>query len=90
MAVSVFILMYPVLVTKFLPGWVVPTALVAHSDEAMLALIWISMLHIFFSHFSPGIFPINTSIFTVKVSKECYRREHPLEYEMFLGLPCGK
>ncbi len=80
MAGSGFILMYPVFVTKFLPGWVVPASLVAHSDEAMLALIWIFMVHIFFSHFTPGVFPINTSIFTGKVPEERYRREHPLEY----------
>jgi len=80
MAVSGFILMYPVWVTKFLPGWVVPAALVAHSDEAMLALVWIAVVHIIFNHFTPGVFPINTSIFTGKVSKERYRREHSLEY----------
>ncbi len=85
MAGSGFILMYPVLVTRFLPGWVIPTALVAHSDEAMLALIWIAMVHVFFNHFPPGIFPLNTSIFTGKVSKERYRREHPLEYERLTG-----
>jgi len=85
MAGSGFILMYPVLVTKFLPGWVVPTALVAHSDEAMLALIWIFLVHIFFNHFTPGVFPLNTSMFTGKVPKERYRREHPLEYERLLG-----
>ena len=81
MAGSGFILMYPVLVTKYLPGWVVPTALVAHTDEAMLALIWIVVVHIFFNHFSPGLFPMNKSIFTGKVSREQYQREHPLEYE---------
>ncbi len=81
MAGSGFILMYPVLVTKYLPGWFVPAALVAHSDEAMLALIWIFLVHIFFNHFTPGIFPLNTSIFTGKVPKERYRRDHPLEYE---------
>jgi formate dehydrogenase subunit gamma len=81
MAGSGFILMYPVLVTKLLPGWVIPVALVAHSDEAMLALIWIVMVHIFFNHFAPGIFPINTAIFTGKVSRERYRREHAAEYE---------
>jgi len=85
MFISGFILMYPVLVTKLLPGWVVPAALVAHSDEAMLALIWIFMVHIFFNHFTPGIFPINTSIFTGKVTEERYRREHFLEYERLLG-----
>lgn len=81
MAGSGFILMYPVLATKFLPGWVVPAALVAHSDEAMLALIWIFMVHVFFNHFSPGIFPVNTSIFTGKVPRDRYRRDHALEYE---------
>ena len=84
MFISGFIMMYPVLVTKVLPGWVVPTALVAHSDEAMLALVWIVLVHVFFNHFSPGVFPINTSIFTGKVTKERYRREHPLEYERLL------
>ncbi len=78
---SGFVLMYPVLVTRFLPGWVVPASLIAHGDEAMLALTWIFMVHVFFNHFSPGIFPLNTSIFTGKVSKERYQREHPLEYE---------
>ncbi len=81
MAGSGFVLMYPVLVTRYLPGWVVPASLVAHSDEAVLALTWIFMVHIFFNHFTPGLFPMNTSIFTGKVPKERYQREHPLEYD---------
>ncbi len=85
MAGSGFILMYPVLVSKFLPGWVVPAALVAHSDEAMLALIWIFLVHIFFNHFTPEVFPLNTSMFTGKVPKERYQREHSLEYERLVG-----
>jgi len=78
---SGFILMYPVLVTRLLPGWVVPAALVAHGHEATLALSWIFLVHIFFNHLSPGVFPVNTSIFTGKVSHEQYRRDHALEYE---------
>ena len=85
MGISGFILMYPVFATQVLPGWVVPAALVAHSDEAMLALTWIFMVHIFFNHFSPGIFPLNTSIFTGKVRKERYQEDHPLEYEQLVG-----
>ena len=85
MAGSGFILMYPVLVTKLLPGWIVPTALVAHSDEAMLALTWIFMVHVFFNHFTPGVFPVNMTMFTGKLSKERYLREHPLEYESLMG-----
>jgi formate dehydrogenase subunit gamma len=81
MFISGFILMYPVWASKFLPGWVIPAALVAHSDEAMLALLWIMGIHIFFNHFSPSSFPINTSIFTGKVKAAKYREEHALEYD---------
>ncbi|MFC2020645.1 formate dehydrogenase subunit gamma [Chloroflexota bacterium] len=86
MAGSGFILMYPVATTNFLPGWMIPTALVVHSYEAMMALAWIVLVHIFFSHFAPGVFPIDTSIFTGKVPKERYRREHPVEYEELTGI----
>ncbi len=85
MAGSGLIMMFPVLATKFLPGWILPTALIAHSDEAMLALVWIAMVHVFFNHFSPGIFPFNTSIFTGKVSVERYRRDHGIEYDRLMG-----
>ncbi|MBI2831568.1 MAG: cytochrome b/b6 domain-containing protein [Chloroflexi bacterium] len=84
---SGFILMYPVFASKVLPGWMIPAAMIAHSDEAMLALSWIFLVHIFFNHFSPGIFPINTSIFTGKVATERYAREHPLEYRSLTGEP---
>ncbi len=81
MAGSGFVLLFPVFATKYLPGWVVPVAFTAHSHEAMLALIWIFFVHIFFNHFSPGIFPLNKSIFTGRVPEERYRREHSLEFE---------
>ncbi len=84
MAGSGFIMMYPVFFTKLLPGWIVPSALIAHGDEAILAVTWIFLVHIFFNHFKPKIFPINTSIFTGKVSKERYLEEHPLEYDELL------
>ncbi|MBI2829627.1 MAG: cytochrome b/b6 domain-containing protein [Chloroflexi bacterium] len=85
MVISGLILMYPVAATKILPGWIVPAALVAHSDEAMLALTWIFMVHVFFAHFSPGSFPFNTVIFTGKMSVERYRDEHPLEYQRMMA-----
>lgn len=85
MFLSGLIMMYPVTVTEFLPGWVVSAALVAHSDEAMLALTWIAIVHIFFNHFTPGHFPINTSIFTGKVDVKKYSEEHTLEYERITG-----
>ncbi|MEW6141757.1 MAG: cytochrome b/b6 domain-containing protein [Chloroflexota bacterium] len=75
------ILMFPVLASKFLPGWSIPAALIAHGDEAMLAVIWIFIVHIFFNHFTPDYFPLNKSIFTGKLTRNQYQHEHPLDYE---------
>jgi formate dehydrogenase subunit gamma len=81
-----FILMFPVFFTNLLPGWIVPTALVAHSWEAIIAVIWIFVVHFFFVHFGPGVFPLNKSIFTGKVPVKLYKHEHPLEYERLVGI----
>lgn len=84
MVFSGLVMMFPVLATRYLPGWIVPVSLIAHSDEAMLALTWIVIVHIFFNHFSPGVFPMNTSMFTGKLSRERYMTEHPAEYEKIM------
>ena len=70
MGITGLILMYPVMATNVLPGWVIPAALVAHGDEALLAFTWIVFVHIFFTHFSPGLFPLNKSIITGKVNMD--------------------
>ncbi len=83
--ISGFIMMYPVFATKFLPGWIVPVSFVAHGDEAIVAVAWIFIMHIYFNHFAPGVFPLNTSIFTGRVPRKRYQQEHPLEYDRLPG-----
>ena len=78
------ILMFPVLTAKYLPNWTVPAALVAHSDEAILAVGWILIVHMFFVHLAPNIFPFNKSIFTGKMPIKKYQEEHPLEYDRMM------
>ena len=78
---SGIILMFPVWATKILPGQIIPVALVAHSDEALLAVGWIFVVHFFYAHFVPHIFPFNPSIFTGKVPKHRYVEEHTLDWE---------
>ncbi len=74
------VLMFPVAATKILPGWAVPLALVAHSDEAVLAVGWILIVHMYFAHLHPLVFPMNKSIFTGRVPIHQYREEHGLEF----------
>ncbi len=76
---SGLILMFPVTLSRIVGGPVIPVALAAHSDEAVLAVGWIFLVHLFYAHLHPAIFPFNKSIFTGKVPLERYREEHPLE-----------
>lgn len=76
-----FILLFPVVATRYLPGVFVPAAKVAHGYEAILAFLAIITWHLYNAHLSSGAFPLDTSIFTGKISGKRMLEEHPLEYE---------
>jgi len=75
------LLMFAVSVTKGLPGQAIPLATTVHGDEAVLAVGWIAIVHMFNAHLAPWVFPFNPAIFTGKLSRERYAEDHPLEYE---------
>ena len=70
----------------FLPGQIIPAAKALHTNEAMLAFLVIVIWHIYNSVFSPDVFPLDTAIFTGKISKERMIHEHPIEYERLTGV----
>ncbi|MDI6857491.1 MAG: cytochrome c3 family protein [Dehalococcoidia bacterium] len=76
---SGLMLMFPTMAARFLPGDMISVAFLAHSDEAVLAVLWIFVVHFFFVHFNPRFFPLNRSIFTGKMQRRLYAEEHPLE-----------
>ncbi len=78
---SGLVLLYPIPVTNVLPGEVVPAAKVAHSNEGLLAFLVVIIWHIYNSHLSPDVFPMDTSIFTGKISEHRMKHEHAIEYE---------
>ncbi len=80
------ILWFPTLVTRALPGEVIPTAKALHSNEAMLIFLINAVWHIYNSIFSPEVFPLDTSIFTGHISRERMIREHPLELARIEGV----
>ena len=53
-----------------------------HSDEALLATLAIIGWHFYNVIFNPAVFPVQTSIFTGKMSREEMERDHPKELEM--------
>jgi formate dehydrogenase gamma subunit len=79
------VLLYPVEATQFLPGMVVPVAMVAHSNEGLLAFLTILIWHVYNAHFNPDVFPFDTTIFTGRISLERMQHEHPRELERIEG-----
>jgi cytochrome b subunit of formate dehydrogenase len=75
------VLMYPVVVTQWLPGVVIPVSMVAHSNEGLLAFLTILTWHIYSAVLAPEVFPLDTTMFTGTISEERLRHEHPLEWE---------
>jgi cytochrome b subunit of formate dehydrogenase len=76
-----YVLLYPVAVTQWLPGAIVPVAMVAHSNEGLLAFLTIITWHIYSAVLAPEVFPLDTTMFTGRISEERLRHEHPLEHE---------
>ncbi len=66
---SGLIMWFPALFTRFLPGWLINIALIIHSDEALLAAGFIFSIHFFNTHFRIEKFPMDTVIFSGRVSK---------------------
>ena len=85
MAATGLSLWFPTLVTRFLPGEVIPIAKALHTNEALLALLVIVIWHIYNAVFSPEVFPIDTTIFTGKISRERMLHEHPVELARIEG-----
>jgi len=81
MMVSGFIIWFPILVTRVLPGGVVPAALMAHSTEATVAAVFVVIWHFFHVHLER----LNLSIFTGRLSEEEMRTYHSAEFERLTG-----
>jgi formate dehydrogenase gamma subunit len=81
-----FILFFPIAVSRLLPAELIPVAKITHSYEALLALLIVVVWHIAGALLTPESFPMDTSIFSGKISKEKLRREHTLEYEEKFGI----
>lgn len=84
MGATGLILLFPVAATAFLPGVAVTASRVAHSYEALLAFLAVVLWHFYNAHLAADAFPIDTSIFTGRISGEKMREEHPLEYQRLM------
>jgi cytochrome b subunit of formate dehydrogenase len=75
------ILVFPELVSQILPGILVAATRVMHGLEATFAVLVVALWHAYGVSLRPEVFPLDTSIFSGKMSVERLKHEHPLEYE---------
>ncbi len=74
MVVTGFTLLFPTWFVQFLPAQFLPAAKVAHSFEAMMALLTIVVWHMYSVALDPEVCPFDTSMITGKISRERMRR----------------
>ena len=65
----------------FLPGWALNAVLVIHSEEGLLAILFIFSIHFVNTHLRPDSFPMDMVVFTGVESEEEFKTKRPLEYE---------
>ena len=68
----------------FLPGWALNAVLVIHSEEGLLAILFIFSIHFVNTHLRPGSFPMDMVIFTGVEREDELRHKRPLEFERML------
>ncbi len=67
--------------TQILPGEIINFALIAHSDEALLAALFLFIWHWYNVHFSTSVFPMGTAFLTGYLTEELMVEEH---YEYYV------
>ena len=83
--VSGLMMWFPEFFSRFMPGWMINIALIVHSDEALLAAGFIFTVHFFNTHFRLEKFPMDTVIFSGRVSKSEMLHERKRWYDRLLA-----
>ncbi len=66
---------------RFLPGWALNAVLVIHSEEGLLAILFIFSIHFVNTHLRPDSFPMDMVIFTGVESEAEFKHKRKEEYE---------
>jgi cytochrome b subunit of formate dehydrogenase len=82
---SGLIMWFPTFFTRILPGWLINIALIIHSDEALLAAGFIFSIHFFNTHFRIEKFPMDTVIFSGRISKNEMLHERRRWYDRLVA-----
>jgi cytochrome b subunit of formate dehydrogenase len=79
--VSGLVMWFPEQVSRIAPGWIVNVAQVIHSQEALLAAGFILTFHFFNAHFRSEKFPLDSVMFSGRVTEEEMLHERRRQYD---------
>jgi cytochrome b subunit of formate dehydrogenase len=75
LGVTGLMLMYPLATSRIMPGWLLNVMLLLHRAEALLAMLYIFIVHFSIGHLRHGMFPMNECMFSGSVELEKERHE---------------
>lgn len=82
-------LAFPVQASYLFPmwsvNWIWEIISIMHSDEALLAIVFILFWHFYNEHLRWDKFPMSMTWITGKITIEQMKHEHPLEYKLEFG-----
>lgn len=81
MAVTGLAMLYMDIAIRFIPMSWLQALWAAHSEEAMLATLFLLIIHMYHVHFNPEKFPMALTWLTGKISRKEMEKYHPLELE---------
>ncbi len=80
MGITGLMLCFPEFFTGLFPGYYINIAGHFHFHEAVLAVMYIGIIHMSDTHLVPDIFPLEKTIFTGEISKIRFMEDHPGEW----------
>jgi cytochrome b subunit of formate dehydrogenase len=77
LAATGLMLMFPLVTSHWMPGWMLNIAALVHRAEAILAVSYIFIVHFFIGHLRPSSFPMNEAMFSGSVPLKPTLEEKP-------------
>jgi len=85
MVITGIIMMFPVFFSQWFAGQWFGVVATAHRDEAVLAIGFILIVHMYYGHLQTSAFPVNTVMFTGRMLKSKYKQWFGREYAQITG-----
>lgn len=85
MVITGIIMMFPAFFSQWFGGQWFAVCATAHRDEAVLAISFIFIVHMYYGHLATSAFPVNTTMFTGKMLKSKYKEWFGKEYAQLTG-----